>query len=73
MCSKGSESCKLILAEVRNSADGQRPTAKDLLKHKFIRSAKKATYLTELIEKYERYRELHPKEEDKPKGDTTVG
>lgn len=41
----------------------QRPTAKDLLKHKFIRNAKKATYLTELIERYEKYKEGKPAEE----------
>lgn len=33
-----------------------RPTAKELLKHRFIRSAKKTTYLTELIERLERWR-----------------
>ncbi|CAG8487430.1 2391_t:CDS:2 [Diversispora eburnea] len=32
-----------------------RPTAKDLLKHKFIRNAKKTSYLTELIEEHERW------------------
>ncbi|KAI0785412.1 kinase-like domain-containing protein [Irpex lacteus] len=33
-----------------------RPTAKDLLKHKFVRLAKKTNYLTELIERHERWR-----------------
>ncbi|KIP11663.1 hypothetical protein PHLGIDRAFT_17872 [Phlebiopsis gigantea 11061_1 CR5-6] len=33
-----------------------RPTAKDLLKHKFVRMAKKTNYLTELIERHERWR-----------------
>jgi len=71
MRSTRSKGCKLNPSHgIR--ADRQRPTAKELLKHKFIRTAKKATYLTELIEKYERYRELHPKEEDKPKGDGTM-
>lgn len=37
-------------------ADLQRPTAKDLLKHKFIRTARKASYLTELIERHEKWR-----------------
>jgi len=32
-----------------------RPTAKDLLKHPFVRRAKKTTYLTELIERHERW------------------
>lgn len=34
----------------------QRPTAKELLKHKFIRTAKKASYLTELIERHEKWK-----------------
>ncbi|WWC73737.1 uncharacterized protein I206_107709 [Kwoniella pini CBS 10737] len=33
-----------------------RPTAKDLLKHKFIRTARKASYLTELIERHEKWK-----------------
>lgn len=34
----------------------QRPTAKELLKHKFIKTARKASYLTELIEMYEKWK-----------------
>ncbi|KAA6415491.1 MAG: STE STE20 YSK kinase [Lasallia pustulata] len=37
----------------------ERPSAKDLLKHPFVRRAKKTTYLTELIERYERWQALH--------------
>ncbi|RDB29295.1 Serine/threonine-protein kinase svkA [Hypsizygus marmoreus] len=33
-----------------------RPSARELLKHKFIRMAKKTSYLTELIERHERWR-----------------
>lgn len=33
-----------------------RPTARELLKHKFIRMAKKTSYLTELIERHERWK-----------------
>lgn len=33
----------------------ERPTAKELLKHPFMKRAKKTTYLTELIERYERW------------------
>ncbi|KAJ7040259.1 kinase-like domain-containing protein [Mycena alexandri] len=33
-----------------------RPSARDLLKHKFIRMAKKTNYLTELIERHERWK-----------------
>ncbi len=34
----------------------QRPTAKDLLKHKFIKNAKRPQYLTELIERQEAWK-----------------
>ena len=34
----------------------QRPSARELLKHKFVRMAKKANYLTELIERHERWK-----------------
>lgn len=34
----------------------QRPTAKDLLKHRFIKSAKKTSYLTELIDRYKKWK-----------------
>ena len=37
----------------------ERPSAKELLKHPFIRKAKKTTYLTELIERNERYVATH--------------
>lgn len=37
----------------------ERPTAKELLRHPFIRRAKKTTYLTELIERYERWQAMH--------------
>jgi serine/threonine-protein kinase 24/25/MST4 len=47
----------------------ERPTAKDLLKHAFIRRAKKNTHLTELIERHERWEARHghrEAEEDEP-------
>ncbi|KAL8691291.1 MAG: hypothetical protein Q9218_003451 [Villophora microphyllina] len=37
----------------------ERPSAKDLLKHPFVRRAKKTTYLTELIERYEIWHATH--------------
>lgn len=37
----------------------ERPTAKELLKHPFLKRAKKTTYLTELIERYERWQAIH--------------
>lgn len=34
-----------------------RPTAKDLLKHRFIKMAKRTSFLTELIERHQRWKE----------------
>ncbi|TWU71572.1 putative protein serine/threonine kinase [Metarhizium rileyi] len=41
-----------------------RPTARDLLRHPFIRKAKKTTYLTELIERHSRWAVTHKGEDD---------
>ncbi|KAI9513312.1 Pkinase-domain-containing protein [Russula earlei] len=38
----------------------QRPTAKELLQHRFIRGARKTSCLTELIERYQEFRALTP-------------
>ena len=37
----------------------ERPSAKELLKHPFVRRAKRTTYLTELIERHERWQVVH--------------
>lgn len=37
----------------------ERPSAKELLKHPFVKKAKKTIYLTELIERYERWQAQH--------------
>ncbi|ODA77780.2 hypothetical protein RJ55_06382 [Drechmeria coniospora] len=41
-----------------------RPTAKDLLRHPFVRKAKKTTYLTELIERHSRWALTHKGDDD---------
>ncbi|PBP24676.1 ste20-like serine/threonine-protein [Diplocarpon rosae] len=46
----------------------KRPSARDLLKHPFVRKAKKTSYLTELIERYERWA-VHHKGEDEDSDD----
>ena len=40
----------------------ERPSARELLKHPFIKRAKKTTYLTELIERHERWQVTHDRE-----------
>lgn len=51
----------------------QRPTAKELLKHKFIKGAKKISYLTELIENHERWASKHEsRESDGSEDDSTM-
>lgn len=41
-----------------------RPTAKELLKHPFVRKARKTSYLTELIERYTRWSATHKNSDD---------
>lgn len=38
----------------------KRPTARELLQHRFVKGAKKTSYLTELIERYEEHRAQSP-------------
>lgn len=41
-----------------------RPTARDLLRHPFVRRAKRTTYLTELIERHERWMIEHGRDQE---------
>jgi serine/threonine-protein kinase 24/25/MST4 len=41
-----------------------RPSARDLLKHPFVRKAKKTSYLTELIERYNRWAVTHKQDDE---------
>ncbi|KAI9841463.1 MAG: putative protein serine/threonine kinase [Sclerophora amabilis] len=50
----------------------ERPSAKDLLKHPFVRRAKKTTYLTELIERHERHVALHGNRDSEDDEDETA-
>lgn len=52
------------------SADLERPSAKELLKHRFIKTARKVSYLTELVERHEKWKaEGGAKAEDGGKSD----
>jgi serine/threonine protein kinase len=46
-----------------------RPSAKELLKHRFIKNAKKTSYLTELIERYEQWITEHGDEDSSESSD----
>jgi serine/threonine protein kinase len=50
-----SRAFKEFIALCLDKDPNNRPTAKELLKHRFIRNAKKTTFLTELIERHERW------------------
>lgn len=42
----------------------ERPTARELLKHPWLKKARKPTYLTELIERHERWQAQHGSDDD---------
>ncbi|KAG6821278.1 hypothetical protein H0H93_002388 [Arthromyces matolae] len=51
---------KDFVAQCLTKEPNTRPTANELLQHKFIRGARKTSYLTELIERYQDYRARSP-------------
>ncbi|KAI3647771.1 hypothetical protein MP228_007992 [Amoeboaphelidium protococcarum] len=55
---------KEFVALCLNKDADERPSAKDLLKHKFIKSAKKNSHLIELIERYQQYKLSHNSDSD---------
>jgi serine/threonine-protein kinase 24/25/MST4 len=50
-----SKAFKEFVALCLNKEPNERPTAKELLKHRFIKAAKKTNFLTELIERRQRW------------------
>ncbi len=51
----------------------ERPSAKELLRHPFVRKAKKTTYLTELVERYERWQACHGVRDGEDEGGSVTG
>lgn len=49
---------KEFVALCLNKDPNERPTAKELLKHRFIKGAKKSSFLTELIERKQRWQQV---------------
>ncbi|KAF9929461.1 putative protein serine/threonine kinase [Linnemannia zychae] len=67
---------KEFIAACLQTDPASRPSARELMKHRFIRSAKKSSYLTELIELHERWATEggHRNDEssdDEPRGEQT--
>ncbi|CAO3651623.1 unnamed protein product [Mucor hiemalis] len=54
------------------TSPANRPSAKDLLKHKFIKSSKKVAYLTELIEGHERWININGRDNDSSDEETNI-
>jgi serine/threonine-protein kinase 24/25/MST4 len=50
-----SKAFKEFVSLCAQKAPEKRPSAEELLKHRFIKNAKKTSYLTELIERYEKW------------------
>eukprot|EP01111_Echinosteliopsis_oligospora_P001795 TRINITY_DN1262_c0_g1_i1.p1 TRINITY_DN1262_c0_g1~~TRINITY_DN1262_c0_g1_i1.p1 ORF type:complete len:393 (-),score=99.56 TRINITY_DN1262_c0_g1_i1:408-1586(-) len=53
-----SKAFKEFVSLCLNKEPSERPTAKDLLKHRFIKQAKKTSFLTEVIERKQRWSQL---------------
>ncbi|XP_031552784.1 serine/threonine-protein kinase 25-like [Actinia tenebrosa] len=68
-----SKAFKEFVSLCLNKDPNDRPTAKELLKHRFIRTAKKNSYLVELIERYKRWKQNHGDEDDSSSGDDSDG
>ncbi|XP_035692869.1 serine/threonine-protein kinase 25-like isoform X3 [Branchiostoma floridae] len=68
-----SKSFKDFVESCLNKDPKFRPTAKDLLKHKFIRTAKKTSFLVELIEKFKRWKAEGHGDSDSNSDDESIG
>ncbi|XP_021341033.1 germinal center kinase 1-like isoform X13 [Mizuhopecten yessoensis] len=51
-----SKSCKEFVEQCLNKDPNNRPQARELLRHPFIRRARKTTYLTDLIDRFKRWK-----------------
>lgn len=64
-----SKAFKEFVAMCLNKDPNDRPTAKELLKHRFIKTAKKNTYLVELIERYKNWKQKCRDDDDSSSGE----
>eukprot|EP00042_Codosiga_hollandica_P019237 m.58846 g.58846 ORF g.58846 m.58846 type:complete len:412 (+) comp49201_c0_seq2:264-1499(+) len=61
---------KEFVTSCLNKEPVNRPTVKDLLKHKFIAKAKKTSYLTELIDRHRKWKEAGGKDDSSSDDDS---
>ena len=59
-----SKECKDFVHRCLRKEPKERPSARELLRHPWIKRAKKTAYLTELIERHERWQATHREEKD---------
>jgi len=64
-----SKSYKEFVAACLNKEPGSRPTVKDLLKHPFIKKAKKTSYLLDIVERYKKWKDNGGQDDDSEEGD----
>lgn len=64
-----SKAFKEFVAMCLNKDPNDRPTAKELLKHRFIKTAKKNTFLVELIERYKNWKQKCRDDDDSSSGE----
>lgn len=64
-----SKAFKEFVAMCLNKDPNDRPTAKELLKHRFIKTAKRNTFLVELIERYKNWKQKCRDDDDSSSGE----
>lgn len=64
-----SKAFKEFVAMCLNKDPNDRPTAKELLKHRFIKTAKKNTFLVELIERFKNWKQKCRDDDDSSSGE----
>jgi serine/threonine-protein kinase 24/25/MST4 len=62
-----------LLDSISSPSTTQRPTVKELLKHKFIAKAKKTSYLVELIDRHRKWKEGGGKDDSDSDDDSDAG
>lgn len=68
-----SKAFKEFVAMCLNKDPNDRPSARELLKHRFIRMAKKNSFLVELIDRHKRWKAINKNDDDDSSSDDSGG